>query len=122
MPSGVCSLSRRVLERAISQIGAALHVVDAGSVGDIALDAERQPLDETHRVHGVEMAEHQDARLVLPPGRAHDQVIAAAVLAGNALDLGRQSAVAVGDERNELVDLFRSLSRALDFNPALDAF
>src|ERR1700716_2615864 len=41
-------------EGVISEIGAALHVVDAGAEGAIAFDPERQPLDEPKRVHGIE--------------------------------------------------------------------
>ena len=54
-------------KRMIGEIGAALHVVDAGAEGAVALDAERQPLDESHRMHRIEMAQHQDSRRVLPP-------------------------------------------------------
>ena len=54
-------------KRAIGQIGAALHVIDARAEGAIAFDPERQPLDEPHRMHGVEMAQHQNAGRVLAP-------------------------------------------------------
>jgi hypothetical protein len=52
----------------IGEIGAALHVVDSRTEGAIALNPERQALDEPERMHGVEMAEHQNARRLLPPG------------------------------------------------------
>ena len=54
-------------ERVIGEVGAALHVVDAGTEGDVALDPERQPLDESDGMDRIEMAQHQDSRLVLAP-------------------------------------------------------
>ena len=54
-------------ERMVGQIGAALHVVDAGSEGAVTLDPERQALDEADRVHRIEMAQDQEARRVLSP-------------------------------------------------------
>ena len=78
MPSGVSCASRTELaERVMGDIGAALHVVDAGAEGAVALDLERQAIDEAHRMDGVEMAQNQDARRVLSPGRTRHQVIAA---------------------------------------------
>ena len=54
-------------KRMIGEIGAALHVVDARAEGAVALDPERQALDEAERMHRIEMAQHQDSRCVLPP-------------------------------------------------------
>ena len=54
-------------ERMISQVGAALHVVDAGTEGAVALDPERQTVDESQRMNRIEMAEDKDSRLVLAP-------------------------------------------------------
>ena len=54
-------------ERMIGEIGSALHVIDARAESAVAVDLERQPFDETHRVHGIEMAEHQDSRFILAP-------------------------------------------------------
>ena len=54
-------------EGVIGEVGAALHVVDAGTEGAVALDPERQPFDEADRVDRIEMAQHQDARRVLAP-------------------------------------------------------
>ena len=54
-------------ERVEGEIGAALHVVDAGAEGAVAVDAERQPLDESHRMDRIEMAQHQNPRRVLSP-------------------------------------------------------
>src|ERR1700716_2688221 len=59
-PRAAAKLRKRV-------VGAALHVIDAGPEGDIALDPERQPIDESERVHGVEMAEHKYPRHILAP-------------------------------------------------------
>ena len=62
-----CVLRAKLAKGVIGEIGAALHVVDAGAERAVALDPERQPLDESDRVHGIEVAQHQDARRVLPP-------------------------------------------------------
>ena len=62
-----CTISTNLAKRMVSEIGAALHVIDAGAEGAVALDLERQPLDESQGMHGIEMAQHQDARRVLPP-------------------------------------------------------
>ena len=51
----------------VGEIGAALHVVDAGAEGAVALDPERQTLDETQGMHGIEMAENKDSRPILAP-------------------------------------------------------
>ena len=51
----------------VGEIGAALHVINAGPEGAVALDLERQPFDESHRVHGIEMAEDEDTRRILAP-------------------------------------------------------
>ena len=71
----------------------ALHVVDAGPVGDVALDAEGQGARErADVVHRVEMAQHEDAGLVAPPGRGHHQMVAEAVAPGDAA--GRRAGLA----------------------------
>ena len=57
----------KLLERMVGEIGAALHVVDAGAEGAVALDPERQTFDESQRMHGIEMAQHQDSRPLLAP-------------------------------------------------------
>ena len=62
-----CRIGANLAERVIGEIGAALHVVDAGAEGAVALDPERQPLDESQGMHGIEMAQHQDSRCVLSP-------------------------------------------------------
>ncbi len=68
MPSGARSPSAQSTPKGMmGEIGAGLHVVDAGTEGAVALDLERQPFDEAHGMHGVEMAEHEDAGLVLSP-------------------------------------------------------
>jgi len=54
-------------ERAAGEVGAAFHVVDAGAESAVTLDAKRQPLDESHRMHRIEMAQHQDPRRILTP-------------------------------------------------------
>ena len=77
--------------------------------------------DKSHRVHGIEMAQHQDARLVLAPCRARHQMVAAAVAPGDALDGGRQVAIAVRDHGRELVDLLGGFGRRFDLHPAADA-
>src|ERR1700681_4483875 len=48
-------------------------------------------------------------------------MIAAAIFSGDALDRGRQIAIAVGDHGRELVDLLRRFRRRFDFDPAADA-
>src|SRR5712691_1166430 len=108
-------------EGVVGEIGPALHVVDARAEGAVALDPERQAVDEAERVYRIEMAQHQDARRILTPGRSRHQMIAAAVLSRDAFDGRRQFAVAVGDERRQPVDLLRRFGRRFDFNPSADA-
>jgi hypothetical protein len=108
-------------EGMMGEIGAALHVVDPRTEGRVALDLERQAVDEAHRMHGVEMAENQNTRRVLSPGRARDQMIAAAVPAGDTFDVCRQVAIEAGDQARELVDLLGRVGGGLDFDPASDA-
>ena len=115
------AIGANLAKRMIGQIRAALHVVDAGAERAIAVDLERQPLDESHRMHGVEMAQHQNARRVLAPGRPRHQMVAAAVASGDALDRDGQIAITLGDDIGELVDLRRHFGRRLDLDPAADA-
>ena len=122
MPSGGRALPAQIcVKRAVGQISAALHVIDAGAERAVAVDPERQPLDESERVHGVEMAQHQNAGRVLAPGRARHQMVAAAVAARDALDRDGQVAIAVRDHVGELVDLRRNFGRRFDLDPAADA-
>src|SRR6516164_277128 len=55
-------------ESVIGEIGAALHVVDSRTESAVAVNPKRQALDEPERMHGVEMAQHQNARRLLSPG------------------------------------------------------
>ena len=122
MPSGGrAAVGAKLPERVVGEIGAALHVVDAGAEGAVALDPERQALDESHRMHRIEMAEHQDSGRVLAPRRPRHQMVAAAGMSRDALDRGRQIAIAVGDQGRQLVDLLGRFGRRLDFDPAADA-
>ena len=109
-------------KRMIGEIGAALHVVDAGAESTVTRDLERQPLDESKRMHRIEMAQHQDSRCVLPPCRARHQMIAAAGMSGDPLHGGGQAAIAFSDDVNQLVDLLGGFGRGLDLDPAADAF
>jgi hypothetical protein len=111
----------KLAERVVRDIGAALHVVDAGAERAVALDLERQAIDEPHRMDRIEMAQDQDPRRVLPPGRTRHQVIAQAIPAWHALDGRRQAAIEIGHQRCELVDLCRNVRRRLDLDPAADA-
>ena len=61
------AISAKLPERVIGEVGAALHVVDAGTEGAVALDPERQALDESDGMDRIEMAQHQDSRRVLAP-------------------------------------------------------
>ena len=61
------SVRAKLPERMVGEIGAALHVIDARTEGTVAFYPERQALDESHRMHGVEMAEHEDSRRILAP-------------------------------------------------------
>ena len=54
-------------ERVVGEIGSAFHVVDARTERAVALYSKRQPLDKSHRVHGIEMAEDEDTRRILAP-------------------------------------------------------
>jgi hypothetical protein len=78
--------SAKLAKGVIGDVGAALHVVDAGTERAVAFDLERQTFDEAHRMNGIEMAEHQDTGSVLPPGRTHHEMIAAAIDAGDAFE------------------------------------
>ena len=62
-----CAVGAHLPKRMIGEIGATLHVVDARAEHAVAVDPERQALDESKRMHCVEMAQHQDPRCVLPP-------------------------------------------------------
>ena len=106
----------------IGEVRAALHVVDPGPERDVPVDRERQALDEAERMQRVEMAEDQDARLILSPRRAHEQMVAATIATGDPLDHGIEPAIAVCDHGNELVDLIGRLGGRLDLDPLADAF
>src|SRR6266436_1339643 len=73
----------------ISEIGAALHVVDA--------------------------------RRIPAPRRTRQDVIAATGMSCDALDGGREIAIALGDHGRELVDLPGCFRRRFDLDPAADA-
>ncbi|MGY3454852.1 hypothetical protein ACVWW5_000302 [Bradyrhizobium sp. LM3.4] len=74
-----------------------------------------------HGVNGIEVAQHQDARPVLAPGRARHEMITAAIDAGDALERNREIAVLLRDHGDQLVDLFRRFRWRLDLHPAADA-
>src|SRR5882724_10830280 len=102
--------------------GAALHVVDAGTKGDVALDLEGQWSGErAYRMHGVEMAEHEDAGLVFAtPGRGHHEMVAIAVAAMHPFDDGlRRSGIGL-DLVDHAVDGGRIGGRAFDDDPGAD--
>ncbi len=50
------SVGAELAEGMVGEIGATLHVVDAGPEGAVALDLERQAFDEAERMHRIEMA------------------------------------------------------------------
>ena len=62
------SLAEKTVERLISDIDATLHVADARAEGDVALDLEGKPLDEAGRMHGIEMAQDENAGLAFAQG------------------------------------------------------
>src|SRR5260221_1145824 len=76
----------------VGEIGAALHVVDAGAESAVALDPKRQTFDKPQGMHGVEMAQHQDSGLLLAPRRTRHEMIAAAGVPCDALDGGGANA------------------------------
>src|SRR6516164_8385964 len=98
----------------------ALHVVDAGSVGDIALDLEGQAVDETHRMHRVEMRQYEDAAIAHTPARARDQVIAETVAARNTLEPGARTPIGLLHVVDHAVDRLGQRGWALDFDPCAD--
>src|SRR5262249_20344520 len=108
-------------EGVVGEVSATLHVVDAGAIGTIAVDPERQALNEAHGMHGVVVAQHQDARRVLAPCRAYHEMIAAAVASRDTLNTRRQAGIALGYQLAKLVDLCRCFRRRLDLDPAADA-
>ncbi len=117
----LCAKRTNLTKCMVGKIGATLHVVDARTVGAIAVDPERQPLDEAERMHCVVMAQHQNARCVLAPCRARDEMIAAAVAACDALDMRRHAVIALGYEFAEPVDLSGCVRWRLDLDPAANA-
>ncbi len=60
--------------------------------------------------------------LSCPHVRARDEVIAAAIDTGDALERDRQAAILLGDDGHQLVDLLGRFRRRLDLHPAADAF
>ena len=102
-------------------IGAALHVVDAGPERLVAGHPERHDRERALGVHGVEMTEDQDARPVVVPGRPHDQVIAIAVLARLALRRGAERAIGALDLGHHGLDPGEVGRVALDLDPGADA-
>ena len=107
----------------IRQIGTRLHVVDAGAVEAIALAADLVAVvlgaDGMDRVH---MAEYQDARRVLGPVRgAHDQMVAEAVLALDAVDRAAGAFPLVLDLVGQFVQARRIVGRRLHLHPLEDA-
>src|SRR5258705_12124369 len=105
----------------VSEIGTALHVVDAWAEGAVALDSERQALDESEGMNLIEVAQHQDSRRILAPRRTRQDVIAAAGMSCDALDGGREIAIALCDHGRELVDLPGCFRRRFDLDPAADS-
>src|SRR3546814_15943276 len=67
------ALPDQVLERVECQEGAALHVVDAWPEDLVALAAEAVAAERADRMHGVEVAQQEAARLVAPPGRSRPE-------------------------------------------------
>src|SRR5439155_20531140 len=64
----------KLRERMVSEIGAALHIVNARTEGAVALDSERQALDESQGMNRIEVAQHQDSRRILAPRRTRQDV------------------------------------------------
>ena len=79
----------QLADRFQRQVVAALHVQDARPPGAVALAPERQFRQRADRVHGVEVAHHQDARHIRRGVREGGaDAIAEAHAAGDPLDPG----------------------------------
>src|SRR5262249_31733176 len=95
----------------------ALHVIDAGTVGNIAGDAKGQALDEAQGMHRVEMGEHENAWVGAAPARARDQMVAKAVAPGNALYPSAARAIGALDVIDHAVEGCPGGGGALDLAP-----
>ena len=99
-------------------VGTALHVVDAGSVDDVAVARHRtQALESAHRMHGVRVREDQDAGTRVGLGAPRDQDVPVAVAAGNALDAGSDAAQILLHPVHHPVDRGGIVGRRLDVHP-----
>src|SRR5262245_16236844 len=83
---------------------ATLHVVDAGTVGDIAFDFEGQTLDEADGMHGVEVRQYENASIRGAPRRACDEMVAKTVAARKAFETRAGAQVGALDIVNHTVD------------------
>ena len=103
------------------KVGAALHVVYAGTVQPVASEPHRQVARQrADGMHGVEMSQHEPAGRVTARSGAQDQRVAKPLPARHAFDRDRR----IGDlGRNEIhhaVDAVRAIGRALDAGPSRD--
>jgi hypothetical protein len=109
-------------QRGQRDMGAALHVVDAGAEGAAALDAEGHARERAHRMHRVEMRHHEDALLRrIAPGAAQDEMRAEAVAAWDDLGARTESLRLGGDRLHQGADLLRRVGRRLMLDPGADA-
>ncbi len=100
---------------------AALHVVDAGAVGPVAVDPPGQVgVERSNRMDRVDVAEQQDAWPFRFARDAADQDVAIAHRAGDALNAGAGAAQKRLRMIRHAVDRRDVLGRALDGHPLAD--
>src|SRR3546814_2870666 len=116
------TLAHEVAIGVIGEIGAALHIVDAGAVDDVSFAPEGQLFGErAHRMDRVEVTDHENARTVAAPGGPRLQNVAEAVAAGRALDPRADGRHVPLDQIDQLVDLPTFVGGGLDLHPFADA-
>src|SRR5262249_37825793 len=102
------------------EIGAALHVVDAGTVESIAVAAARRGFERAERMHGIKVGKHEDTAAVLV--RARGECVAELRRAGRTLEADRNVAQIRRDTVDHAIDSRNVSGWALDTDPALDPF
>ena len=115
-------VARQLPEGGNGQHQPALHVVDAGAVDLVALAPERQGAGQrADGVHGVDVAQHQDARLVAAGIAGHAQHVAEPVVVGlEALEHRAGAFEPAGDRVQHAVDAGLVAGGALDARDGLD--